>query len=190
MTAINLNMLYFVSCYMVVKSETVPDLILNIETRVLLRKNNNLYNIWNVMIEDSGPHWMEIFMFVPETDTSTSINRATPFYTAVNCGIANWMANMINSLVSLSPMFREPFFPENYGNAQGFDYLFQENFNNFKSDIQKYTKKFVVAINNLIETDWKASYYKNMSVLETLASLQISIDFLSLSQHEMTVSHI
>lgn len=91
---------------MVVHPDVVSDLISNIETRVAVYKIENHYNMWTVALADSGPHWMKIFMYVPETETSTSIDKVTAFYTAVNCGIAHWTVNKIKQLVRLSPLFQ------------------------------------------------------------------------------------
>lgn len=130
------------------------------------------------MIDDSGLHWMKIFMYVPETNTSLSIDKVTAFYTAVSCGIANWTASKINSLVSLSPLLFEPHFPDHDGYPLRFENIFQEYFYKFEQIVQTYTKSFVIVINNLIKTHRKASYHKNTSVLETLISLQISFECL------------
>lgn len=180
MTRAILNALYFGLYFTAVLSDRIPELINSITESVTMGKIHHLYNMCNVMIDDSGQHEMEIFMYVSDAYNTHWFGSTNVFFTALSCGIANWAANTIDLVVrDFSPLFHEAYLQDyDKYKADGVN-LFKKKYFEFKNSIQKYLTLFVVAINNIIESNWVASYYKNISVLETLTSLRISIVFLS-----------
>lgn len=79
----------------------------NIITSMTVWKIRHRYNMWNVMIENSGKNWTEVFMYEPKTNTSSLIDTANAFYTTIGCGIAYWTTTKINGPDKLSPLSHE-----------------------------------------------------------------------------------
>lgn len=87
---------------------------------------DNLYKIWNAIIEGVGQNGMEDFMC--EINVTSLIDTVNVFYITIDYGIDNSTANKINRFVSLSLLFYENYFPDYNGYTSEFKNTLFETF--------------------------------------------------------------
>lgn len=184
MTTIALILFCVLLRFVAVRPDGNSRLLNDINNNVTVRTNSQC-NLLEVIAGKSIKHKINICMYrASNTSKQRQIDLVHVLYTAVGCEVANWTASRIYELVRSSPLFYQRKFHDYGIYTDAFINNFQVSFNTFIWAIVNNASHIMNVINNLIDTQPYASYYKDMSVLETLTSLLIKIHFLTPTPHE------
>jgi len=164
-----------------VKSEVLPKLNNEIAENIDYNTSDDDDNhILNVTFNDSKRYNISaIYLHQNGVD---SISKEYAFHSALNCKFAEWTVNKIYDFVKWSPLFYQHKFERydiaNFESAFKFD--FQISLNTLITILDNHLGRFINILNNFLDTNSNKLYYYDTSVLDTLVSIKININYVLL----------
>lgn len=154
-----------------IKSDILPELNKQIQNNIEVNSSPTDGNIHNVTFKDSKQTVISA-IYLPR-NADDSIDGVYAFHSALNCKFAEWAMEKIYDFVKRTPLFYQKKFSkvENVNFRTSLDALI--------SVLDAHVWRFINILNNFLDTNSNILYYFDTSVLESLVSIQIKIDYLN-----------
>jgi len=164
-------------CFIKIKSEVLTKLNKEIVENIEHITSVDDENILNVTFKDSKRYHVSA-IYLPQNKVD-SISKEYAFHSALNCKFADWTVKKMFDFVGRSPHFYQRKF-QRYKNVDLKSALksdFQNSLNYLINILDEHLGHFINILKNFLDTNSNLLYYYDTSVLETLVSIKININY-------------